>query len=404
MKNNIKESGFIALITLILVAILSIAPFYNTKNEKKDPETYEYTLSTEIQIQKEKVDPIKSFASLNGVGIEEINEYKINKYYTNLSIKKENMLVNKIIKNKDKSTVDISNLLKKGMLTDFNNLIKVQAEIKYPLFITEALNKEETTKSYEFLDDGIMVYFSDFTTTPVYNEMTYVHLTCSLLKPYIDYECKEENDNLNPNAPVLNPKAKTIAITFDDGPNKNTTSVINTLKQNHMNATFFMIGSNVELYPNTVKELAENGNEIGSHTYSHKQLTKLKEEELTKDLQSTDEAIQKITGQTVSLIRPPYGSISDTLKKELNYSFILWSIDTEDWKHKDVQKTVDIILEEVEDGDIILLHDIHYTTSEALKLVLPELYIRGYQVVTVSKLAELKGISLEKNTIYRNFK
>ena len=153
-----------------------------------------------------------------------------------------------------------------------------------------------------------------------------------------------------------------------------------------------------------VQELVSNGNEVGNHTYNHKYLTKLDKEGIDFQINVTNERFNEITGKNISLVRPPYGSYSKTVESLINYPLILWDVDTEDWKIYEVPIIISNVLNNVSDGNIVLMHDVYDRTAEALKTILPELYVRGYRVVTISKLAEIKKVTLQPGIAYRNIK
>lgn len=395
MKKLIKDEIILAVISFITIVVLLIVPFINQKinitNYFDDPKNNEEQY-------------LENIANIYDVEINTIHIYNINNKYQNIKISKENEIISFVINKNTKNRVESKILFKNESIEDINKLINQEVFIKYPKFIAEELIKDTTTTQYEFNNDGIIIYFDDFITNPLYKKTTYITLTCPQIKEYIKYTCVNENITSNPNTPILDKNKKTIAITFDDGPHKYTKPILETLQENHMNATFFQVGTNMLGKDNIIKQILEQGNEIGSHSYSHKSLTSIKKDALEKEINYFNNIYYGITSNNTSLLRPPYGNINNDIQSKLNYSFILWSVDPEDWKYKDAQKIAENVLSEVEDGDIVLLHDIHLTTSEALKIILPELYVRDYQVVTVSKLAELKNYSLEKNKIYRNFK
>lgn len=390
------------LIPIVLVVIIICA--ISIHNIKKDEHKInEKEIVKREEKQKEENDAITTFVNENKISIENITKTKINKKYTSISYSTPDKFISEIIVTKYKEKADIDDLIKEGREEDFNNLIKEQINIKYPLFIATELEKENTTYYYEFLDNGLVIHFDNFSTIPVYEEKTSIKLSCSMINSLLDYTCLADSEE-NPNAIKLDSSKKTVALTFDDGPNKNTLSILDTLKYNHASATFFMVGTNINNFSETVKRIRNEGHELGSHSYSHKSLLHVKNEELDKEINEVSNLVKNITGTEIKLLRPPYGSINGEVRDKYPYSYIMWSVDPEDWKYKDANVVKEHVLDKVEDGDIILLHDIHYTTAEALKLILPELYARGYQVVSVSKLAELKGITLAPNNIYRNFK
>ena len=198
----------------------------------------------------------------------------------------------------------------------------------------------------------------------------------------------------------VDPEKKLIAFSFDDGPSrKNTEKILKALDKNNARATFFMLGQNAKYYPDLVKKVEESGNEVAGHSWNHPLLTKLGKKGVKKQMSQMNEAIASVTGSDVGLLRPPYGSINRTVKNTVKDPLILWSIDTLDWKTLNADKTADAILKQAKDGDIILMHDIHAPTAEAVKKVLPKLEKKGFQVCTVSELLEARNITLHPGDV-----
>lgn len=194
-----------------------------------------------------------------------------------------------------------------------------------------------------------------------------------------------------------------VALTFDDGPSYTYTGrILNQLKKYDGRATFFVLGSKLGDATNQslIKKSFENGNEIASHTYNHKQLSSLAASDIKWESDTTKNAIKKITGTNPLLTRPPYGAFNDTVKANVGTPLILWSIDTRDWQTRNADSTVSAVLNSVKDGDIVLMHDIYDATASAAERIIPELTKRGYQLVTVSELATYKKIELVQGQNY----
>lgn len=205
--------------------------------------------------------------------------------------------------------------------------------------------------------------------------------------------------------------SKVIALTFDDGPDtKNTSSsnrILDVLEQYNCKATFFVQGQAAQEWlpernKDTVKREADLGMEIGTHTYSHADLRKLSEDGVIDEVQRGIQAITDITGGEVNIMRPPYGETSASTQDSIGMPMILWDIDTLDWKTLDPQNTANVIMEQVQGGSIILMHDIYNTTADAVEIVVPQLIEQGYQLVTVSELFELYGVELKPGYYYCN--
>lgn len=209
----------------------------------------------------------------------------------------------------------------------------------------------------------------------------------------------DEYNSLTSN--LIDKNKKMIAITFDDGPHKtNTQEILNILSKYNAKATFFMLGQNVNNYPNVVKAVSDYGHEIGIHTWSHPELTKLSGDQIANEINNTAQAIKNITGIEPWLVRPPYGSLNATVKSSVPNPFILWNIDSLDWKSRDKEKIVPLVLNDVQDGDIILLHDIHATTVPAVEEIVKYLYENDYQIITVSQMLEAKGYDTTKTRVF----
>lgn len=182
-----------------------------------------------------------------------------------------------------------------------------------------------------------------------------------------------------------------IAMTFDDGPSaKLTPKLLDMLKARGIKATFFVVGTNAAEYPQIIKRMVDEGHEIGNHSWSHPALNKLGAASLRKQLEDTNAAIVKGGAPRPVVMRPPYGATSARLNKvfdeEYGMKSILWSVDPLDWKYRNSTKVYNSIVQKAHPGAIILAHDIHASTVEAMPEVFDTLLAKGYQFVTVSEL------------------
>ena len=218
------------------------------------------------------------------------------------------------------------------------------------------------------------------------------------------------NENINDKKETLRDEEffkdkKLLAFTFDDGPNYETTQyLLEELDKRDAKVSFFMVGERVIKQPELVKEIYEKGHTIGSHSYSHKNLLKLNDDELKKEISYTNEIIKKITNEDVKYLRPPYGSYNNDILNKIDMTFILWNVDTLDWQKKDSQKIANYIIENVKDGDIILLHDLYKTSIDGLLKALDELKKEGYAFVSIDEMIKLKNIDIKTHTAYRYLK
>lgn len=180
---------------------------------------------------------------------------------------------------------------------------------------------------------------------------------------------------------------KVVALTFDDGPGyKTTMALLEGLEERDVRATFFLLGSKIEERREVVEKMYEDGHLIGNHTYSHIQLDSVNVVCALDEIDKTNEIIQEITGETPQFIRPPYGSWNDTLESEISMTPVLWTVDTSDWNTRDVKRIVEYVVNEVESGDIILMHDIYDTSVAAALEIIDQLKSKGYVFVTVDEL------------------
>ena len=193
---------------------------------------------------------------------------------------------------------------------------------------------------------------------------------------------------------------KMVALTYDDGPSIYTPRILKTLKENNSVATFFVVGNRVPMYSDTVKKAYDMGCEIGNHTYEHKSLPNLSETEVKRQISKTNKEVKKAIGEKPVIMRPTGGATNTNIKKWVGMPSIIWSVDTLDWKTRYADSTRRAVLNRVKDGDIVLMHDLYSATATASETIIPELVRRGYQLVTVSELAECRGGMKETGAYY----
>ena len=191
-----------------------------------------------------------------------------------------------------------------------------------------------------------------------------------------------------------------VALTYDDGPSKYTSQIIDVFEQYGGKATFFIVGDTVSWNEEHAKREGELNYELGNHTYGHNTLTKLTEEQIKEKLQKTDDELLRVTGRKTTCLRPPGGSCNDKVKKAAGMPIILWSIDTEDWKSRNAEKVCNRVIGKVKDGDIVLMHDLYESTAQATKKIVPALVNAGFQLVTVEEMGLLKQGGLENGVVY----
>lgn len=202
---------------------------------------------------------------------------------------------------------------------------------------------------------------------------------------------------------AIDKNKKMIALTYDDGPSAYTPLVLDALAKYGGHATFFVVGSSVNRYADSLRRAVALGCEIGNHTYSHNNLKNLSAAQVQSALQATSQAVRNQTGAEVRLLRPPYGSYSTSTSSAAGMPVIMWSIDTLDWKTRSTSATIQCVQSKAYDGAIILMHDLHQPTAMAADAVIKNLTDAGYQLVTVSELAAYRG-GLQIGSAYNQFR
>lgn len=203
---------------------------------------------------------------------------------------------------------------------------------------------------------------------------------------------------------VIDPSKPMLALTFDDGPSSATLKVLQILEQHGARGTFFMLGNRVAKHANMVSQVAAQGSEIGMHTWNHLEMHRLSRESIVSSLEKSSAAIYEASGVIPTLLRPPYGTTTATVRSvcaQMDLKIVNWSVDTEDWRSRNTRMIADQILKNVSDGSIVLSHDLYDQTVEAMEIVVPKLLERGYQLVTVSEMLSLRSTECAEGVIYR---
>ena len=295
--------------------------------------------------------------------------------------------------------------------TDTKEILKLKDIFNTPYYIskltTKTINqdKQQINEENNFIlsKSGLVIKYNYL------NKIKEYKINYDEIETYLKEEYKMDDIVI----PVLTPtkrnlnkykNKKLIALTFDDGPSNNTKYFIKELQKRDALVTFFVVGNRVKKYEDVLKEAYLMGNQIGSHTYSHKNLLYLNEEEITKEIEKTNEAIYNVIGTKPTIIRVPYGNINKKIRSISNMNHILWNVDTLDWKYKNSNRVYKEIIKHAEDGNIILLHDIFKTSVNGVLKAIDELKKQGYGFVTIDEMVYLKNIKLDKSKTYFNFK
>ncbi len=199
----------------------------------------------------------------------------------------------------------------------------------------------------------------------------------------------------------IDPTRPMVALTFDDGPQPSVGNrIMDCLAQYDGRATFFMVGDRVASRTAEVQRMVAEGHEVANHTMNHKYLQKLGAAEIQSQVTKCNDAIEAACGVRPKIMRLPGGNYNATVLANTHMPMIQWNIDTLDWKTRNAQKTVDAVLNHVQDGDIILMHELYSQSGDAALKIIPELTNRGYQLVTVSEMAAAKGQPLQAGKLY----
>ena len=406
MKYKLKNKNILTNIILCLILIISIVLAFASTFYMKSLATDTKLNSTSVIktdkniVRSSKIDNYISSLENESL-VEEIN---IKKELTSVLTSKDNKYQSKIFNYETGEELSIDDLLKEDKKEEFWNKITELVYLKYPNFIADVISKNDRENVYFLKDNELIIYYYDYEITPSLNEDIFLTVNYNEIKDYLNINVDLDSFYNNEDGSVINTNKKLVAITFDDGPGPYTNKLLDILNANKAHATFFMLGNNLEKYRSVVLNVYNSGNEIGYHSYAHTNFKRQDIATIKSELDQSNAILKNITGTTFSLIRPPYGSINNEIKEAIDASFILWSVDTEDWRHKDSEYLLNYVLENIYAGAIILFHDIHATSVDAMTKILPYLYAEGYQVVTVSDLAKNYNVTLEPHKAYRYFK
>ena len=397
-KNRSKVFEYV-LITMISLLVAASFVFFNLDHLKKKSKTVksEKIVFTEADLNK-LLDDYKNKYNI-------INIHNLNDYTSLLGVKEDNYYESFIIDNKTGKEIEPLSLIKKDKIAEFKEKEDYLLNLKYAAFIVKGIKTTNGKKVYEFKTNELIIYYQGYTYDPSYDKEINLHINYNEIADYLVFNPVLDELYENENGYNYDSNKITVAISFDDGPNNNNTlELLKVLDENKMTATFFMLGGKMVNQKEIVKKVHNSLNEIGSHTYSHINMKKVSLKDIRNELDNTNATYKNIIGEDLKLVRPPYGSFTKDIISNYNNYFILWNVDTNDWRYKDVDYLVDYILENANDGNIILMHDSYETSIEAVKRVLPLLYAKDIQVVSVSTLAKLKGKTMSYGQPYYSFK
>ena len=246
--------------------------------------------------------------------------------------------------------------------------------------------------------ETLYLYYPPYTLSKNYTDTIIIDIPLEKLSIQmektmnVNHEIIEAEIDLEKVNSIIEMNKKVIALTFDDGPSSYTEEIISILKENDAVATFFILGNKVKTYEDVLRKSLEYGNELGNHTFNHKWLTKLNDEDIKKQIQDTQDIIYETLGYTPVLFRPSYGSINKRVRNDISLEVVLWNIDTMDWKYKSVSKIRDRATMNAEDGSIILMHETYERTKKALPEIIQILKEKDFVFVTISELKQIEAL------------
>lgn len=199
---------------------------------------------------------------------------------------------------------------------------------------------------------------------------------------------------------LLDASKPIIALTFDDGPAENTSKLLDILDKNSVKATFFFQGKNIHGNEEVIKKMHRRGHTLGNHSYNHPKFTELSDEDIRWQVEETDRLIHEATGENSFFFRSPYGLTNERVESLLAKPTILWNVDSEDWNGRSVDEICDMLLDNAEDGGIVLMHDTYSSTISAIEKVVPLLKKKDFQLVNMETFFKVKGQKPELDGVY----
>ena len=393
-----KYKVFKIIFIVLIVISFSLATFFTVKGltyKDKDVTNPEEASMSSVDVEQIFEDIKASNTNLvyESTGISE---------FKSLAFLEEGKVKSYIVDTITGAELSIKDIIKEDKYDEFLAKEEELLRLKYPEFIVNGIINGEGTKVYVIKENVMVVYYYDYVYDYPYTESVNLTINYNEVHDYLDFTHELDAEYQNENGYNYSADKKTVALTFDDGPSsKYNAQFLDVLARNKAHATFFMVGTMMNNCQKCVLDTYNSGNEVGSHTYNHMNIKKNNALDVNDNLKQVDDLFYKITNDHIKYVRPPYGAYSKENLENINNPLILWNIDTEDWSHHDVDYIVNSVMENVQDGSIILMHELYETSLQALEVLLPRLYAEGYQVVSVSELANMKGKTLESGHAYR---
>lgn len=400
MTDSIKLKIFIT--TLLIIFLTTFSILYFTKNDKIKPTKIEFEINfkkTNIKNIDNRINEIINIEknitinNITKLKIENNNNKYKGTYFINILIntkkKKEETNIKSLYYNtKTNKFIEIDDILNGNYIDLFKIKSKEILKNKYN-------NKLDKTNIY-LNDEGLNIIYY------IQNKKYVVTIIPEEINKYLNSDYKYEIEK--PKEETTINTNKLLAFSFDDGPSNFTNYLLDELNKTNTKVTFFVLGSRIPYYKNTILKMKQNNHQIASHFYSHKDLTKMSTTEILNEKNNTNNLIKNITGEDTLYFRPPYGAYNIQVLNTINMYPILWSVDTLDWKYRNEEYVYNHIINNVKDGDIILLHDLYKTSIDASLRAIETLRNQGYNFVTIKELIKIRNKTLNTSTPYYNIK
>ncbi|MCM1052682.1 MAG: polysaccharide deacetylase family protein [Ruminococcus sp.] len=399
MKCRSKEV-ILLIVLLLFVVIMAIGLIISFNDKEPDSSKSSVLNDKDILLY---IDEVKQ----ENEALELVYENSDEAYFKSLVYLENERFKTFLIDTKTGDEITFSDLILEDKIDTFSLKEEELLNLKYPEFIVKSILENSTStgyKSYFVKDNEVIIYYYDYVYSYNYSEIPTLTINYQEIKECLKFNPQEE-EYTNEDGYNFDANKKSVALTFDDGPSSVYNSLIlEELKKNKAHATFFMVGRMMNACNKCVVDTYNSGNEVASHTYEHMNIKKNSLAKVNTSLNKVNELYNSLTGDNIKYLRPPYGAYSKTNLENATIPFILWNLDTEDWRYRNVDHIVNYIMDNVSDGSIILMHELYETSYESLKIVLPRLYAMGYQVVNISELFQLKGRTAEIGKAYRSLK
>ena len=215
--------------------------------------------------------------------------------------------------------------------------------------------------------------------------------------------CTRAVQEVTADLPLPDSGLKYVALTFDDGPRTDTTTaLLDGLRERGASATFFVIGQQIPGNEDLIRRMAGEGHQIGNHTYGHTRLQNARDNTIIEEIHKTEVLLSGVVGPGEFWLRPPYGQVDKSRSDLIKTPMVYWSLDPEDWKLLNTGKVVEYVLERIQPGDIVLLHDFYPTSVEAALQIIDTLQPQGYAFVTVAELFDIYNTDPQPGVLYKN--